>query len=88
MKTIKWGIIGTGSIANKFAEVLNSLDDVELLAVASRKQETANAFAREYGVKRAYASYEELAKDSDLDVVYIATPHSEHKENALMYKKW
>ena len=84
MKTIRWGIIGTGAIANKFAEVLNSLDDVELLAVASRKQETANAFAREYGVKRAYASYEELAKDSDLDVVYIATPHSEHKENAAL----
>ena len=84
MKTIRWGIIGTGAIANKFAEVLNSLDDVELLAVASRKQDTANTFARKYGIKRAYATYEELAKDSDLDVVYIATPHSEHKDNAAL----
>lgn len=84
MNTIKWGIIGTGSIASKFAEVLKSLDDAELLAVASRRQDSADAFADKFGIERAYGSYEELGKDSDLDVVYIATPHSEHKDNAAM----
>jgi predicted dehydrogenase len=84
MKTIKWGILGTGYIARKFAEGLKVVDNAELLAVASRNSNTAEAFAAEYNVPKAYDSYEQLAADPDVDVVYIATPHHLHKSNTLM----
>ncbi len=81
---IKWGMISTGHISNKFAKALEILPDAELLAVASRTQESADEFAAKYNVPRAYASYEELANDPDIDVVYIGTPHSFHLENSVM----
>ncbi len=84
LKKIKWGIIGLGGIANKFANDLLTIEDAELYAVASRTQEKADAFANKYGATKAYATYEELANDPDIDAVYIATPHALHKENALM----
>ncbi|MDO7173221.1 Gfo/Idh/MocA family protein [Mariniflexile sp. AS56] len=83
-KKIKWGIIGLGSIANKFATDLATIPDAELYAVASRNQEKADAFAQKYGATKAYASYEALANDKNINAVYIATPHALHKENALM----
>lgn len=83
-KKIKWGIIGLGSIANKFATDLLTINDAELYAVASRNQEKANEFAKKYGAIKAYNSYEALANDTNIDAVYIATPHALHKENALM----
>ncbi|MGY8908607.1 MAG: Gfo/Idh/MocA family protein [Flavobacteriales bacterium] len=83
-KTIKWGIIGLGKIANKFATDLATIEDAELVAVASRSQENANDFAKKYNSKKAYNSYEELAKDPDIDAVYIATPHSFHKEHSIL----
>ncbi|MGE5944058.1 MAG: Gfo/Idh/MocA family protein, partial [Flavobacteriales bacterium] len=83
-KKIKWGIIGLGGIANKFANDILSIEDAELFAVASRSQEKADAFAKKYGAKKAYATYEDLANDPNIDAVYIATPHAFHKENALM----
>ena len=83
-KKIKWGIIGLGGIANKFANDLLSIEDAELYAVASRTQEKANAFAEKYGASKAYATYEDLANDPNIDAVYIATPHALHKENVLM----
>lgn len=83
-KKIKWGIIGTGQIARKFAEGLQSVSNGELYAVASRTQETAVHFAIDFKAEKAYGSYEELAKDSKVDVVYIATPHNLHCENTLM----
>lgn len=83
-KTIKWGILGLGKIAHKFATDLNTLSGVELHAVASRSQEKANDFANQFGVKNAYDSYEKLANDSEIDAIYIATPHSSHKEYSLL----
>ncbi|MGD6968085.1 Gfo/Idh/MocA family protein [Rossellomorea vietnamensis] len=82
-KTIKWGILGTGSIAGVFAKDLAFAENTERTAVGSRSLESAEKFAEEYGVSRAYGSYEELLQDSEVDAVYIATPHPFHKENAL-----
>jgi predicted dehydrogenase len=83
-KNIRWGIIGLGKIANKFATDLASIEHVELVAVASRNIQNANNFAEKYNAKKAYSSYEELAKDINVDAVYIATPHSFHKEHAIL----
>jgi len=83
-KKIRWGIIGTGRIANTFASDLLLTKDSILVAVASRNQSSADAFAEKYGIKKAYASYEQIAEDSDIDAVYIATPHVFHKENTIM----
>ena len=86
-KIITWGIIGLGQIANKFATDLATIENAELVAVASRSQENANAFAKEYSVEKAYNSYEALAKDSNVDAVYIATPHSFHKQHSILCLK-
>lgn len=83
-KTIRWGILGTGVIARRFAEGLAHAPGAELLAVGSRTRTGAQAFAAELGARRAYGSYEELAADRDVDVVYIATPNTLHRENALL----
>ena len=84
MKTIKWGIIGCGKIANKFASDLNTLPNVKLQAVASREQERALSFAKKHHAITAYNSYEALAKDTSVDAVYVATPHSFHKQHAIL----
>jgi len=83
-KVIRWGILGTGKIAKALATALKELPDAELAAVASRSADSANAFAAEFGAKRAHSSYQALADDPDVDVIYIATPHPMHHENALM----
>jgi len=83
-KTINWGIIGLGNIANKFAQDLITIPDAKLYAVASRSQEKADGFASKYNATKAYSSYEDLAKDPNVDAVYIATPHVLHKENTLL----
>ena len=82
-KTIKWGILGTGGIASAFAKDLAFAKNTEKTAVGSRTRESATKFAEEHGVSRAYGSYEELVQDSDVDAIYIATPHPFHKENVL-----
>lgn len=79
MKKLKWGILGPGNIARDFAKALNRVNG-EVYAVASRNKERAEKFARENNVKKAYGSYDEIIKDKDIDVVYIATPHSNHYE--------
>lgn len=81
---IRWGILGTGSIAHKFATGLDDLPDTELLAIGSRSQENADAFGNEFNIPRCYASYKALADDPGVDAVYIATPHPFHKENTLL----
>lgn len=86
-KTIKWGIIGLGKIAHKFATDLLTIPHARLYAVASRNQDKANAFAVEFKAIKAYNSYENLANDPNIDAVYIATPHTLHKENTLLCLK-
>jgi len=83
-QAIRWGILGTGGIAAKFAEGLSVLPDAALLAVGSRTAGGADRFGRAFGVPRRYASYEELAADPEIDVVYISTPHPFHRENTLL----
>ena len=81
---IKWGILSTGHISKKFADALALLPDAVLAAVASRDLETAKNFAAKYNVPKAYGTYEELAADPDIDVIYIGTPHAFHLENSVM----
>ena len=82
MRAVRWGILGTGAIARQFVEGLGALPEAEVLAVGSRSEASAERFAGERGIPRRYASYEDLAADPDLDVVYVATPHPFHAENA------
>ena len=79
---IRWGIAATGNIANVFARELALLPDHEVVAVGSRNLDRARAFAQEWGVRRAYGSYAEVADDPEVDVLYIATPHSDHLATA------
>jgi len=83
-ETIHWGIIGAGSIAHRFADGLATVPGAALHAVGSRTQEKADEFADKHGAPKRYASYEALAEDPDVQVVYIATPHPQHKDAALL----
>lgn len=83
-RTIKWGILGTGKIAEKFAFDLQFVPNAKLGAIGSRDVSKAFEFARKYDTQKAYGSYEELAADKDIDVIYIATPHVCHYENTLL----
>jgi len=81
---IRWGILGCGSIAGKFADALKHVKQAELVAVGSRSEDKAHAFADIHRVQRRHGSYQKLAEDSDVDIVYIATPHHLHAENTLL----
>ena len=72
------GIVGAGHIGGKIARTLEQTKDINCLAVASRSQEKADAFAVEFGIPRSYGSYSALLDDPDVDLVYVATPHSHH----------
>jgi predicted dehydrogenase len=81
--TTRWGILATGKIAHTYAQDLALVPGAELVAVGSRRVESARDFAGQYG-GTAYGSYEELVADPAVDVVYIATPHALHLENARL----
>lgn len=83
MDTIRWGVIGTGRIAHTVAKDFREVAGAELAAVASRSQERATAWAKEFGVEKAYGSYRDLLDDDDIDIVYVATPHPQHLGVAL-----
>ena len=83
-KTYNWAILGCGKIARKFASDLKLLPNARLYAAASRSLENAQAFATEMGFEKAYGSYEEMVSDPQVDVVYIASPHSHHCEHTLL----
>ncbi len=78
------GIVGAGWIAEKMALSLAPFSDINVYAIASRSMEKAETFARKWNVSKAYDSYEALMGDPEVDLVYIATPHSHHYEHALM----
>jgi predicted dehydrogenase len=81
---LRWGILGTGRIAGEFAEGLKALQDAELVAVGSRTQATADAFADRFKISRRHPTYEALATDPSVDAIYISTPHNLHKENSIL----
>ncbi|MES4887497.1 Gfo/Idh/MocA family oxidoreductase [Streptomyces sp. NPDC096012] len=81
-RSVRWGILATGGIAAAFAADLVDLPDAEIVAVASRRPESARAFAERFGAERAYGDWESLAADAEVDVVYVATPHSAHRAAA------
>jgi len=81
---IRWGILATGGIANSFTEDLKLLPDAAIAAVASRTAPAAEAFAERHGIPRAYGTWQELAQDPDVDVIYVATPHSAHHAAAML----
>lgn len=82
-KNIRWGIIGIGKIAIKFAKDLQSVPNATLVAVASNSIERANEFAKDFNVAKAYGSYEEIFQ-TELDAIYIATPHTDHARCTLL----
>lgn len=85
---MKLGVLGTGYVATKMAEAINYLETnsmgVEAYAVASRSKGKAELFAKKHHFKKSYGSYEDLVNDPDVDLIYVATPHSEHFENAKL----
>jgi predicted dehydrogenase len=83
MSGLRWGILGTGNIARSFTSDLN-LVGARVQAVGSRRPESAEAFAHEFGAATAHGSYEELVADEEVDAIYVATPHPHHVEHATL----
>ena len=83
MDRIRWGILGTGRIAGDFATGLAAESDAEIVAVGSRAQHTADEFADRFAIPNRHPTYDALAADPDVDIIYIATPHTLHKENTI-----
>ncbi len=81
---IRWGILGCGRIARKFAADLRLIDDAELTAIASRNNETLELFAKDFPCKHHHNSYKALAANDEVDVIYVATPHSHHYEHTML----
>jgi len=80
---IKWGVVGPGKIARKFASDLKLVHEAELTAVGSRNLKRAQEFADEFDVPHVFGSYEELFQSPEVDVLYVATPHNFHKDLAI-----
>ena len=84
MERFRIGIIGAGHIAEKMAWTLTQMEEAEAFAVASRDLGKAQAFADKFGFRKAYGSYEELADDPEVELIYVATPHSFHHAHVRM----
>lgn len=84
MPGLRWGVIGTGGIAQTFAADLALTESGEIVATGSRSQVAAGRFADRFGVRRRHASYEALVADPEVEAVYVATPHPMHHGNALL----
>jgi len=81
---LRWGILGAGGIARRFAREVPAHSSGQVVAVGSRDAARATAFAEEHGIARAHGSYVELVADPDVEAVYVASPHSEHRDHALL----
>jgi len=82
--SVKFGIIGLGGIASRFAKVLNTVEGAELMAVAARDKKRAEDFAEKFSAKKSYSNYLDLIEDKDIDIIYIALPHNFHYEIAKL----
>lgn len=85
MEAVRWGIVGTGNIANKFASAVRNAEGAELVAVASRRVETSKEFAQKYNIEKVFEGYENLAAYDGIDAVYIALPHIYHASYSKMF---
>ncbi len=84
-KALNWGILSTGTIAHKFAKTIKAMgEEAVLYAASSRDLKKAEDFAEEYGIVKAYGSYEEMLLDENVDAVYVATPHSHHFDHMML----
>ena len=83
-KKIRWGILGTGRMAGEFAKGLTEVNDAQLVAIGSRTKDSAQRFAANFNVPNIHLGYENVATDENVDVIYIATPHNSHKDNAVL----
>jgi len=81
---LRWGILAPGWIASRFVQAVTTHSGQQIVAVASRSADRASAFASTHGIARAYGSYDELVGDPEVDIVYVASPHSEHRDQALL----
>ena len=89
-KTVRWGVLGLGNIAKKFADDIKLVPDCKLEAVASSDMARAKNFANIYKVNRFYDNYDDLFKDSEVDIIYIASlnnNHYKHSVNAIKHNK-
>ena len=82
---IRWGICGTGAIAAEFVEALANVADAEASAVASNDQDRSDHFGESHAIARRYGSYEEMAGDGDLDVIYVASTQQRHMRDTLLF---
>lgn len=81
MNKVRWGILSTGRITHQFVQDFATVPNGEVVAVASRTQQSASAFAQQYKIPRAYEGYQKLLEDPDVDAIYVATPHTLHYQN-------
>lgn len=82
-RDVRWGVMGTGMVAKQVATCFEWAENAKLVAVGSRTQESADAFASAYRLPKAYGNYESLLADDEVDVIYVATPHHRHKDDCL-----
>ena len=85
MKKIRWGIVGPGNIAARFAQAVKNVNCAELVAVASREPERAAAFAETFDIPHVFCGYESMADSNLVDAIYIATPHPFHMPCAQLF---
>ncbi len=81
---IRWGILGAGGIAGSFADAVNAHTRAQIVAVGSRNRDRASRFATAHGIPTTHLGYRHLVEDPQVDAVYVASPHSEHREHALL----
>jgi predicted dehydrogenase len=82
--SLRWGVLGTGWIAAKFVDTVQRNTSQQIVAVGSRSADSAERFAKEHGIGTAHGSYAALVEDPQVDVVYVATPHISHRDDALL----
>ena len=84
MGNIRWGILGGGKIAHKFADDLRLVEDATLAAIACRDEARGRAFAEKFSIPTIFHSYEAMVASDQVDVIYVATPHGLHHEHTLL----